>query len=193
MGLDQYLYAEFPVPVDTELFAVVDKAASEYEYWVDGEMYVGGWDWYKDGAEKTLYNTLTELVGFTPNPESPHFDVFKGEDGEFKLRGGLYYWRKTNAVHNFFVQEAQGGVDECQYAPLEEGVLDELLTRIALVQADPDKAPQLLPPVAGFFFGSTDFDEWYFEDLKNTAEKLPEWILKAEVAGATGYAYRSSW
>ena len=31
---------------------------------------------------------------------------------------------------------------------------------------DNSLAEELLPTRSGFFFGSTDYDEWYFEDIK---------------------------
>jgi hypothetical protein len=43
------------------------------------------------------------------------------------------------------------------------------------VLADHSLAQELLPTQSGFFFGSTDYDEWYFsdvEDCKQQMEKL---------------------
>lgn len=33
-------------------------------------------------------------------------------------------------------------------------------------------AEELLPTASGFFFGSTDYDQWYYEDIRFTAEQL---------------------
>lgn len=38
--------------------------------------------------------------------------------------------------------------------------------------ADPSKAQELLPTNEGFFFGGTDYDQWYWWDLQFTVEKL---------------------
>ena len=35
---------------------------------------------------------------------------------------------------------------------------------------DPSVAMELLPTTSGFFFGSTDYDEYYLEDIKHTIE-----------------------
>lgn len=48
----------------------------------------------------------------------------------------------------------------------------------------------LLPTAPGFFFGGTDYDEYYYADLKQTVEMLqPE--LDADKGG--DYEYHSSW
>lgn len=37
---------------------------------------------------------------------------------------------------------------------------------------DPTVAEEILPTQSGFFFGSTNYDQWYYEDLINTKEQL---------------------
>ena len=37
---------------------------------------------------------------------------------------------------------------------------------------DPAVAEALLPSQGGFFFGSTDYDHWYIQDIEHTAEEL---------------------
>ena len=41
-------------------------------------------------------------------------------------------------------------------------------------------AEKLLPTQGGFFFGGTDYDKWYLEELKDTVEKLTLLIDNAE-------------
>lgn len=192
MGLDQYLYAEVKAPVGSELFKAIEGALSpkQIEYLeADRELYVGGWTWA--GKEETdLYEVLVSTAGFTPNPDSPHFELFPAEDGGFRVRGVVYYWRKTNSVHNFFVNNAQGGKDECQYTEVPAGLLEDLIARAAAITED-HSLTDLLESRGGFFFGSTDYDEWYFEDMEKTARDLPVWIDKAP-EGAT-FGYQSSW
>jgi hypothetical protein len=60
---------------------------------------------------------------------------------------------------------------------------------------DPSVAQDLLPTTAGFFFGGTDYDEYYMEDILNTIE-----ILKPEIEAKytdgfyePEYYYRASW
>ena len=70
------------------------------------------------------------------------------------------YWRKANAIHDWFVRECQGGVDECQPSYVGREQLVELKEACEQVLADRSKAKELLPTASGFFFGSTDYDEW---------------------------------
>lgn len=56
---------------------------------------------------------------------------------------------------------------------------------------NPEVARELLPTQSGFFFGSTDYDQWYIDDLKYTKEVL-EGILSREDDDGE-YYYQSSW
>lgn len=108
------------------------------------------------------------------------------------------YWRKVNAVHKWFVDHCQDGVDECQHSYVAHARLDELLAACKLVLAakggvNQDKViEETLPPTSGFFFGSTEIDEWYWSDIQETADLIEK--LKAEPGHKYGsYFYHSSW
>jgi hypothetical protein len=107
------------------------------------------------------------------------------------------YWRKANAIHDWFVKNCQDGVDECQESYVSREQLQELLDVVNAILAAPageerDRlAAETLPPVAGFFFGSTDIDEYYYEDLEFTQETLTE--LLAEPDEGERFIYQSSW
>lgn len=95
------------------------------------------------------------------------------------------YWRKANQVHNWFVENVQDGVDDCgQYKVTYEQLqkLKNLCLRVLETENH-----RLLPPCAGFFFGSTDIDDYYYEDLRNTVEIISSLDPKLE------YIYQSSW
>jgi len=100
------------------------------------------------------------------------------------------YWRKANAIHKWFVDNVQNGLDDCKEYYVERDALRVLLGKVQQVLREPEIAPNVLPTESGFFFGSTDYDEYYFEDLKHT-EKLLKDIL-AEPEGGSIY-YHSSW
>jgi len=55
---------------------------------------------------------------------------------------------------------------------------------------DPSTAIELLPGVKGFFFGNTQYDQWYAKDIKHTIEILQD-IPWDEDEGE--YYYHSSW
>lgn len=54
---------------------------------------------------------------------------------------------------------------------------------------DPTVAKKLLPTTKGFFFGGTNYDQYYFEDLEAT-KKILETILKEK---NEDIYYQSSW
>lgn len=100
------------------------------------------------------------------------------------------YWRKANQIHNWFVQNVQNGVDECQNSYVSREKLEELLDVCTKVAADNTLAETLLPSASGFFFGGTEYDEWYFKDVTNTIEYLTD-ILADE--DADEFEYYASW
>ena len=100
------------------------------------------------------------------------------------------YWRKANAIHQWFVDNCQGGVDDCRDAYVSRENLEQLLNICKIVSIDRNKAEQLLPTASGFFFGSTGYDEWYYESIDSTIEILEEALSDEE---ADGFSYHSSW
>jgi len=105
------------------------------------------------------------------------------------------YWRKANAIHGWFVNECQGGVDECQKTKVSKVKLRSLLSKVnsVLRLADNDKswenkARSVLPSQSGFFFGGTEYDEYYLDDLRNT-KRILEKALKEDGE----IYYQSSW
>lgn len=115
------------------------------------------------------------------------------------------YWRKANAIHNWFVQNVQDGVDECQEAYVSIEQLKELVDAckkdieyLNTLQydleeeykefKDVDESHLTLIPTGGFFFGSTKFDSWLIQDFQNTIDQI-EPLLEE-----TGdFYYQSSW
>ncbi len=140
------------------------------------------------------------------------------------------YWRKANAIHKWFVDNAQGGEDDCRDAWVEISQIEELvklckevIKKAKLVDGklhngtswsggvqtenyvdgkiieNAEEIAELLPTEGGFFFGGTDYNEWYLSDVKDTIEAL-EPVLEAErLEDGSGYKYigeyyyRSSW
>lgn len=57
---------------------------------------------------------------------------------------------------------------------------------------DPTAAMEMLPTQGGFFFGSTQYDQYYFQDLADTVEML-EKILSNPRFEDFDFTYRASW
>jgi hypothetical protein len=100
------------------------------------------------------------------------------------------YWRKANQIHSWFVREVQGGEDNCGEYYVSSDKLIELLA--ICKHSLENKDPALLLPQGGFFFGSTDIDEWYWNDIKSTVSQLERILALPEFDNLSFY-YNSSW
>jgi hypothetical protein len=105
----------------------------------------------------------------------------------------VMYWRKANAIHDWFVREVQAGVDECQESPVSASKLKELRDLCREVMADKKKANLILPTKSGFFFGDTSYDEWYFMHIENTEKQLTEILEDKNFLNIWEFYYQSSW
>ena len=83
---------------------------------------------------------------------------------------GVYqaYFRKVNFIFQFFSDEM---IDE-YYAVVSKSRINDLIKSCDEVLKDNTKAEEILPTTSGFFFGSTDYDKYYFEDVKNCKEQM---------------------
>ena len=105
------------------------------------------------------------------------------------------YWRKSNQIHAWFVKEVQGNQDDCKNYEVDISHLKQLL---GIIKAQlKNKKEIILRPQSGFFFGSTDIDDYYWKDLERTKKDLEREIKFYEAEMALGrswyYEYRSSW
>jgi hypothetical protein len=98
-------------------------------------------------------------------------------------------WRKANAIHRWFVENVQHGNDDCGLYQVSREQLQALLRSVETVLAHPELAARVLPTLEGFFFGGTEYDEWYVDDLKETKRMVME-ALEDEDAE---FEYGSSW
>jgi hypothetical protein len=102
------------------------------------------------------------------------------------------YWRKANAIHKWFVDNVQAGVDDCGNYYVSREQLAELRDTCRRVLDFRHLAIGQLPPQEGFFFGSTDVNEFYFQDLETTAAKIDS-VLQDFPAEGWEFEYHSSW
>lgn len=126
------------------------------------------------------------------------------------------YWRKANAIHNFFITQTRKE-DNCEPIRIPIGILRNLYerckailkdntqekeeiyqdlkgnekVRTVKVLKDDTKAKELLPTCEGFFFGPTSYGEWYVDDLERTIEILEPLINSED--GWSEIIYEASW
>lgn len=113
----------------------------------------------------------------------------------------LMYWRKANQIHNWFVKNCQNGVDDCErYAITVNDIIklkelcEKILTMtekrkkmrytsfdatekeevdvLCLTLEGVEYASEHLPSRSGFFFGSTEYDDWYVWNLEDTVKQI---------------------
>jgi len=84
----------------------------------------------------------------------------------------------------------QGGEDECKPHYVSREQLIKLKQLCEEVLANRDRAATLLPSASGFFFGSTDYDQYYYDDLETTVQIVNDCL---ELPEAWDFEYCSSW
>ena len=104
------------------------------------------------------------------------------------------YWRKANQIHKWFVDNVQDGKDDCGSYYVSKEKLQQLLDACEDVLEDHSKAKDLLPVSSGFFFGSYEYDDWYFDSLHQTVKICQEAIklMEGDIKYSSFY-YQSSW
>ena len=179
------------------------------------------------GLDMYLYKkTYVKNWSHTPKEEKFSITIKRGgkkfdgikKDRITEITEQVGYWRKFNALHNWFVQNCADGVDDCKETYVSPEQMKELLATLKKVKKVLDKAPKkttsvvvgwsnqgdmkedievydtdkledLLPTASGFFFGGTEYDGYYYQSVCNTITMIDE--LMAE--GDADYYYEASW
>lgn len=102
-------------------------------------------------------------------------------------------WRKANQIHKWFVDNVQYGNDDCKRYYVSADQLNDLLelcreVKVLYEAKEYDKVRELLPPCDGFFFGGTEVDEYYYQDILDTIG-----MLENLSDGDGDYYYETSW
>ena len=150
------------------------------------------------GAEYE-HNKITGIVDIKRNGISLPIDLSKID----YVTEAFLTWRKVNAIHKFFVDTIQDGEDDCKNYYLPKEVLKEFMVLIKedieylrsceldankKYIVDEDKIN--LKTQSGFFFGSTDYYEYYVEELEEALQILEQEDFNDD---AIEYEYGSSW
>lgn len=139
---------------------------------------------YFDPADTQKIEQINHVLGIE--------GIEDGDYGAQEVTIRVGYWRKANAIHAWFVENCQDGVDECKETFVSREQLQALVEVCKQVLANKKKAAELLPSASGFFFGSTEYDEWYFQDVEYTVTRL-EKILSDPALERCDFYYQSSW
>lgn len=153
------------------------------DMYLSARQYLTGYEWDKTAEPEKLNNILGTLDFTISELESPRVSV--------ELPVG--YWRKANQIHNWFVTNVQNGEDDCRNYEVDKSQLLELRDLCDNVLDNPEKAGELLPTSSGFFFGTTDYDDYYFEDLRYTSRLISKLVEDRRLGVNTYFVYTSSW
>lgn len=100
------------------------------------------------------------------------------------------YWRKFNALHSWFVNHVQLGIDDCNFYELHKDHIEDLLETLQHVLEEKDTSD--FEPIQGFFFGSTEVDDYYWEQVENTRDKMYRLLNDFDWENERMF-YHSSW
>lgn len=172
----------------------------------------GGYDHSRD-EEKQMFHDLLRVVGIEPEKAEKSIEVSVT----------IGYWRKANAIHEWFVEHCQDGEDDCRDAYVSREKLEELKATCqrVLSEAKLKKGKILvatgwsaergeykdyrdgdvikntatiegiLPTKSGFFFGGTDYNECYLQDVQDTIKIMDNALSLPEEKWS--FCYHSSW
>lgn len=133
-------------------------------------------------SEKPISDEVANLLGLQLDGERMRVNSVEAE---------AMYWRKANAIHKWFVENIQGGEDNCRRYYVEREQLTELRDLCAKLCTQREMAEETLPTADGFFFGSTEYDEWYWNDIEGTVQGLDKALEAFD--DKWHFYYRSSW
>ena len=151
------------------------------------DMHLYATHYFHSKSEKEGYNLAVKALGAEEFLSKHSYS----RGGFVDVKVEVAYWRKANAIHKYFVDNLQDDVDNCQNTHVSREELQNLLDICNEVMEDRSKAEKLLPTQSGFFFGSTAYDEWYFEDIGHTIRQLTS-ILE-DAPERWGFEYCASW
>lgn len=142
---------------------------------------------YDTPENQELYKSLVNTMN------ASHFEASEDQLRFADVRVQLAYWRKANEIHNFFISECADGKDDCSPVYVFRKNLNELLRRCNLIleTKDVEIAKNTLPTKSGFFFGGTEYDEYYFQSLEETKKVLENILQNSQ--DDWEFEYQASW
>lgn len=138
-------------------------------------------------ARRDFYDWMT-----SPERQPPNLDIIPQGRAIRTIFCEAAYWRKANHIHQWFVETCQEGNDDCGTYYVDREVLQKLRALCEEVIADPASADRKLPRQTGFFFGSYDYDEFYFSDCRDTIRQIDK-ALTDFPDDYWSFEYHSSW
>lgn len=132
-----------------------------------------------------IYKKVVDAVGVEEKLKTNSIDV------EYNVM----YWRKANQIHSYFVRNYAQGVDDCKPMRIPRTGLVRLAEICGMLLESKSEvlADELLPPLEGFFFGTTGIDEWYWASVEETFNELTEILSENPENWFVTFTYEASW
>lgn len=143
---------------------------------------------FRNDVDAVLSKKIRKITGLQP--------LIQNEDSRVSVKVEAAYWRKANAIHGWFVRKLADGVDDCEEIAVSIKKLRQLhsICWDALAYFEDGQAElscKLLVPTGGFFFGTTELDESYKNDLEDTIRQLAP-LLDSKWDDLS-FSYQASW
>lgn len=130
-------------------------------------------------ANATTYRELENLFDQALASNDSEAEVYKkrmhkllGSDTKSDIwpysESAIWWGRKENHIHQWVIDFQQlfysRNIDNTNldYILIDP---DELLDDLGAALSDRERAPEIMPTRSGFFFGPTDYDDYYFDSL----------------------------
>lgn len=154
------------------------------DMYLEAELYVGGHYEHRE-AKGDITFTMKSLGGDVKEYSIPVTSLAS-------ISRHVGYWRKANAIHGWFVENVQSGTDECQRSYVSRDKLNDLLHLCynEVESRGTKDAGSHLPPTPGFFFGSYEINEWYYQDITDTIKILEDALMLDD---EWSFHYQASW
>lgn len=193
MGLDMYLKRGKKIPKISweEYKEIRNKVAID-----DEEVLEKYKDYVVNCGEYYKWNDLVKEVGYWRKANQVHkWMVDKVQNGVDDC--DLYEVKKEDLERLLWICESI--VENCKLieGKVVNGYTFENGMKVPIIEdgkvmTNIDVAKNLLPTSSGFFFGGTDYDEYYMSDITNTIEIIKR-VLKETNFDEEYIAYESSW
>ena len=157
----------------SNLLKKLNEAHIESDITNSPSIYYNAFEEFKEKLKKDIkYKTYDFSFPFNENKVFSYNEVVEKMENEYKWYYKMHdvYFRKVNFIYAFFqdiLVNESCLVSKNAIVELMDYCKDVLEHHKTDADGGVAYAEANLPTQAGFFFGSTDYDEWYFNDVKD--------------------------
>lgn len=120
-------------------------------------------------------------------PDTVDAAIEKVWGGETSLPEPFWIGRKENHIQAWVERVVGEEPPNCGFALVSRADFASLVETLGKVLDDHDLAEEEMPTQTGFFFGNTDYDEYYFGDLQAEKETFSAALPSIPEGGGVAY------